>query len=207
MTMDDQPPNQSREGPTSQKELPTQLLRPDDSPIAVPKAASVTDSASTLKTLKVGSTGPAKVAIPRSRSGIAPRYGRRVPRACESCRSRKTKCSGDTPVCRQCRELRISCQYPVGWKEKTKRFVVSLFFRMRTMNLDSLVLACILVTDTFLIYRQVESLSEKAVDYENLLKDLGMLVETKTADRIRSLLDKVCHLRTWRESTRIAHYI
>jgi hypothetical protein len=78
---------------------------------------------------------------------------------------------------------------------------------MRTMNLDSLVLACILVTDTFLIYRQVESLSEKAVDYENLLKDLGMLVETKTADRIRSLLDKVCHLRTWRENTRIAHYI
>ncbi|CAI7658084.1 unnamed protein product [Penicillium pancosmium] len=164
MTMDDQPPNQPPEGLVSQKELPTQFLHPNDSPITAPRAASVTDSASTLKTSKLGSTsrpsstGPAKVAIPRSRSGIAPRYGRRVPRACESCRSRKTKCSGDTPVCRQCRELRISCQYPVGWKEKTKK--------------------------------QVEWLSEKTVDYENLLKDLGSLVESKTADRIKSLLDK-----------------
>lgn len=141
--MDDQPPNQLTEGLESQKELPTQLLHPKDSPITVPKAASVTDSASTLKTPKLGSTsranstGPAKVAIPRSRSGIAPRYGRRVPRACESCRSRKTKCSGDTPVCRQCRELRISCQYPVGWKEKTKKLVVKLLLiHMRVVDLE-----------------------------------------------------------------------
>lgn len=40
--------------------------------------------------------------------------------------------------------------------------------------------------------RQVEKLSEKAQDYENLLKDLGNLVESRTADRIKSLLDKVC---------------
>lgn len=63
----------------------------------------------------------AKVAIPRQRSGVAPRFNRRVPRACESCRQRKTKCSGDTPVCRQCRELRVTCQYPAGWKERTKK--------------------------------------------------------------------------------------
>jgi hypothetical protein len=63
----------------------------------------------------------AKVAIPRQRAGIAPRYNRRVPRACESCRQRKTKCSGDTPVCRQCRELRATCKYPQGWREKTKK--------------------------------------------------------------------------------------
>ena len=131
MTMDEQTPKQSIEGLSSQKELPTEPLDHKHTPIAIPRPASVTDSASTLKpsTSKLGlssrpeSNGPAKVAIPRSRSGIAPRYGRRVPRACESCRSRKTKCSGDTPVCRQCRELRISCQYPVGWKEKTKKYV------------------------------------------------------------------------------------
>ncbi|OQE28612.1 hypothetical protein PENSTE_c003G05810 [Penicillium steckii] len=166
MTMDEQTPKQSIEGLSSQKELPTEPLDHKHTPIAIPRPASVTDSASTLKpsTSKLGSSsrpesnGPAKVAIPRSRSGIAPRYGRRVPRACESCRSRKTKCSGDTPVCRQCRELRISCQYPVGWKEKTKK--------------------------------QVEWLSEKAVDYENMLKDLGSYVETRTADRIKTLLDK-----------------
>ncbi|KAJ5577079.1 hypothetical protein N7535_004005 [Penicillium sp. DV-2018c] len=68
----------------------------------------------------------AKVAIPRQRVVAAPRYNRRVPRACESCRQRKTKCSGDTPVCRQCRELRVTCKYPLGWRERTKKQVGSL---------------------------------------------------------------------------------
>lgn len=62
-----------------------------------------------------------KVAIPRNRAGASFRYSRRVAKACESCRQRKTKCSGDTPVCRQCRELRVTCQYPDGMREKTKR--------------------------------------------------------------------------------------
>lgn len=100
---------------------------------SLPPAKSVTiaDNGSTFISAKhdpsAGPNGngvdsPAKVAIPRQRSGVAPRYNRRVPRACESCRQRKTKCSGDTPVCRQCRELRVTCQYPVGWKERTKRY-------------------------------------------------------------------------------------
>lgn len=70
------------------------------------------------------SSSNAKVAIPRQPPGNAPRYNRRVPRACESCRQRKTKCSGDTPVCRQCRELRVACHYPVGWREKMKKWVL-----------------------------------------------------------------------------------
>lgn len=91
-------------------------------------AASVADSASTIgppESSKSAANG--KVAIPRHRAGVAPRYNRRVPRACESCRQRKTKCSGDTPVCRQCRELRVTCQYPAGWKERTKRFATGPF--------------------------------------------------------------------------------
>ncbi|KAL4754103.1 hypothetical protein BDW72DRAFT_158463 [Aspergillus terricola var. indicus] len=60
-----------------------------------------------------------KVAIPRQKSA-APRYSRRVPLACETCRMRKTKCSGDTPICRQCLELRVECRYPVSWRERTK---------------------------------------------------------------------------------------
>lgn len=67
--------------------------------------------------------GNAKVAIPRQ-NAATPRYSRRVPLACVSCRQRKTKCSGDTPVCRQCKELRIGCQYPVSWRERTKGYVV-----------------------------------------------------------------------------------
>ncbi|KAL4884692.1 fungal-specific transcription factor domain-containing protein [Aspergillus karnatakaensis] len=61
-----------------------------------------------------------KVAIPRQHSGAAPRYSRRVPLACETCRLRKTKCSGDTPICRQCAELRVECRYPISWRERTK---------------------------------------------------------------------------------------
>ncbi|KAJ5643764.1 uncharacterized protein N7484_006271 [Penicillium longicatenatum] len=38
--------------------------------------------------------------------------------------------------------------------------------------------------------RKIEKLTEKAYDYENLLKDLGNLVEARVADRIKSLLDK-----------------
>ncbi|CAI7665062.1 unnamed protein product [Penicillium pancosmium] len=62
--------------------------------------------------------GPRKVAIPRGRPVITPGRGRRVPRACESCRMRKTKCSGDAPVCRQCREQRAICIYPSSAREK-----------------------------------------------------------------------------------------
>ncbi|KAE8150542.1 fungal-specific transcription factor domain-containing protein [Aspergillus avenaceus] len=62
----------------------------------------------------------AKVAIPRQRGGVQSGYSRRVPLACESCRARKTKCSGDTPVCRQCKELRVTCKYPASWRERTK---------------------------------------------------------------------------------------
>jgi hypothetical protein len=39
----------------------------------------------------------------------------------------------------------------------------------------------------------VEKLSEKAQEYELMLKELGTVVETHAADRIRSLLDKVGH--------------
>ncbi|KAJ5935952.1 hypothetical protein N7454_005250 [Penicillium verhagenii] len=61
---------------------------------------------------------PAKIAIPRQRLSVAPKNSGRVPRACESCRMRKTKCSGDTPTCTQCRGLRATCVYPPGLREK-----------------------------------------------------------------------------------------
>ncbi|PLB53596.1 hypothetical protein P170DRAFT_371683 [Aspergillus steynii IBT 23096] len=60
-----------------------------------------------------------KAAIPRNASRAGARQARRVPLACETCRQRKTKCSGDTPVCRQCKEIRISCHYPMSWRDRT----------------------------------------------------------------------------------------
>lgn len=92
--------------------------------------------ADTIPTLSHTTVAQTKVAIPRQRAGIAPRYNRRVPRACESCRQRKTKCSGDTPVCRQCRELRATCNYPQGWRERTKK-LVDLWLYVQSLFLSS----------------------------------------------------------------------
>ncbi|RJE23550.1 Transcription factor [Aspergillus sclerotialis] len=100
----------------------------------------------------------AKVAIPRQLRRAAAPYGRRVPRACESCRHRKTKCSGDNPACRQCSELGITCHYPDSWKEKAQK--------------------------------DLDRVSAKALDFENLLKDIGSLVDSRTSIRIRDVLDK-----------------
>jgi hypothetical protein len=85
------------------------------------KSAPAQMSSSSNSTPQQAIASNAKVAIPRQRSRVGPRYTRRVAKACESCRQRKTKCSGDTPVCRQCRELAVRCQYPDGMREKTKR--------------------------------------------------------------------------------------
>ncbi|KAJ5595140.1 uncharacterized protein N7459_001348 [Penicillium hispanicum] len=73
-----------------------------------------------------------KVAIPRGRSVAAHAHRRRVPRACESCRIRKTKCSGDAPVCRQCHELRATCVYPPPIREKMLRQQADLLKKLQT---------------------------------------------------------------------------
>lgn len=116
-------------GLTAQNDDPGNQQQRHSGP-ATPKRPSAMASTSTRPTRGVKSTpsigstrvnSNSKVAIPRQSTGYTPRYNRRVPRACESCRQRKTKCSGDTPVCRQCRELRVPCQYPMGWRDKMKR--------------------------------------------------------------------------------------
>lgn len=70
-----------------------------------------------------------KMAIPRLAEGLETfstpgRFHRRhVSRACESCRQRKTKCTGDKSGCRNCREAGIICCYTDGKREKSKRCV------------------------------------------------------------------------------------
>ncbi|KAJ5188489.1 hypothetical protein N7491_004812 [Penicillium cf. griseofulvum] len=97
-------------------------------PLSIPNTVSTTDAKrdNTASTLPRTLATRTKVAIPRQRVASTPHYNRRVPRACSSCRQRKTKCSGDTPVCRQCRELRATCSYPEGWRDRTKKKVESL---------------------------------------------------------------------------------
>ncbi|KAJ5644225.1 transcriptional regulator family: Fungal Specific TF [Penicillium longicatenatum] len=124
-----------------------------------PTSVANTNSALGTSWVKQAVSTNSKVPIPRHRPSTAPRYNHRVPRACESCRQRKTKCSGDTPVCQQCQTSKGTCLYPLASTEKLKK--------------------------------QVKKLSEKAQDYENMLKDLGNLVDTRTTERITNLLSKV----------------
>ncbi|KAJ5578553.1 uncharacterized protein N7459_007517 [Penicillium hispanicum] len=77
--------------------------------------------------------GTRKMAIPRLAEGAESaftspgRFHRRhVRRACESCRQRKTKCTGDKSGCRNCREAGIICCYTDGKREKSKRQLASL---------------------------------------------------------------------------------
>lgn len=73
-----------------------------------------------------------KVAIPRLQRGpeIAPSVASpladekaRVNHACEPCRHRKTKCSGDRPSCKHCEDFKIACFYADRKREKSRKWV------------------------------------------------------------------------------------
>ncbi len=71
-----------------------------------------------------------KVAIPRLRrpsegqsSAKATLFGdkNRVAHACEPCRHRKTKCSGERPVCQHCQDFKLTCVYMDGKRDRTRK--------------------------------------------------------------------------------------
>ncbi len=67
-----------------------------------------------------------KVAIPRLRrdsnfSSAPTAEKHRVAHACEPCRQRKTKCSGERPVCKHCEDFKITCVYADGKRDRTKK--------------------------------------------------------------------------------------
>ena len=74
-----------------------------------------------------------KVAIPRlSRNGDdqSPSRGpvasdkNRVAHACEPCRQRKTKCSGERPRCQHCEDFKLPCAYADGKRDRTRKLVL-----------------------------------------------------------------------------------
>ncbi|RAK95392.1 CeGAL family transcription factor [Aspergillus ibericus CBS 121593] len=80
-----------------------------------------------------------KMAIPRLAEGPESAFStpgrfhrRHVSRACESCRQRKTKCTGDKSGCRNCRDAGIICCYTDGKREKSKRQLASLESKIQT---------------------------------------------------------------------------
>jgi Fungal Zn(2)-Cys(6) binuclear cluster domain len=70
-----------------------------------------------------------KVAIPRlpqkgesSAGGGTKSGGRhRVMHACEPCRARKTKCSGEKPTCKHCQDSKVACVYADGKRDRAKK--------------------------------------------------------------------------------------
>lgn len=108
---------------------------------------------------------PKKMAIPRLAEGAEAAFStpgrfhrRHVRRACESCRQRKTKCTGDKAGCRNCREAGIICCYTDGKREKSKRCVRSTLYSF-------------ILSDAR--YRQLASLSAKVQAYEGVIKKLS----------------------------------
>ena len=97
------------------------VISTSNHPVGIPLSSQGTERFSS--TSRRGDTkldSCAKIAIPRLQNTTLPQAIRRVPRACHSCRQRKTKCSGDTPACRQCLELRVTCEYPLRKTDKMK---------------------------------------------------------------------------------------
>src|SRR2546423_4130720 len=76
-------------------------------------------------------TKAAKVAIPRLKktaeaasSSVRSSGRHRVNHACEPCRQRKTKCSGERPVCTHCQDFKIACFYADSKRDKAKKYIL-----------------------------------------------------------------------------------
>ena len=73
---------------------------------------------------------PPKVAIPRLRRNSESYSGagtsnehNRIAHACDSCRSRKTKCSGERPQCQHCNDFKLPCIYLDGKRDRVRKCV------------------------------------------------------------------------------------
>ena len=53
----------------------------------------------------------------------------RVAHACEPCRHRKTKCSGERPKCKHCEDFKLQCVYVDGKRDRARKSVSQPFER------------------------------------------------------------------------------
>ena len=114
----------NRPDSASQPSYAPSIQSPVTSSFRVPESPKLNDAGS-----RSGKT--AKVAIPRLKrsadsqtEGVTRSGGRhRVTHACEPCRHRKTKCSGERPICRHCQDFKIECYYADGKRDRVKKYV------------------------------------------------------------------------------------
>lgn len=93
--------------------------------------ASPPSTASQQPSSMDGSFGTSKVAIPKLKrhdSNRRPSIERsshpRISKACDSCRIRKIRCSGERPRCRNCLDQPSPCTYPLARQDRLKKSVL-----------------------------------------------------------------------------------
>jgi hypothetical protein len=124
-----------------------------------------------------------RVAIPRlkKRGGEEVAEGERksgrVSHACEPCRQRKTKCSGERPTCTRCKDIDVVCFYADGKRDRLKKYVTVL---------------SLTDADSLMSNRQFGSATETAEKYRTVLRDLIARVGSEEAELIRKTLEEVC---------------
>jgi hypothetical protein len=62
-----------------------------------------------------------RVPIPRTAVPSGQQHISRARKACQPCRERKRKCSGDQPICRQCEEEGVDCVYRESKRQQTEK--------------------------------------------------------------------------------------
>lgn len=122
--------------PTNTTGQQLQPSQPQPSPYAPTAALSM---AAPSHQGSAQSQNPPKVAIPRLRrnsedqsfsKGSVSADKNRVSHACEPCRQRKTKCSGERPICQHCEDFKLPCVYADGKRDRTKKQLGSLAGRV-----------------------------------------------------------------------------
>ena len=121
-------------------ELPDQSTPSSRSPVSPGQAHVFRVPQSPRSAASESSRKQGKVAIPRLKrnidavgDGATQSGGRhRVTHACEPCRHRKTKCSGERPTCRHCEDFKISCYYADGKRDRVKKYVLPRSSEMPT---------------------------------------------------------------------------
>jgi hypothetical protein len=116
---------------SNERSLQPELARPPSILPSQPAGPSPALHLPRSPSLQSSAAKAPKVAIPRltqkGDTGSVKLGGRhRVVHACEPCRSRKTKCSGEKPVCKHCQDFNVVCVYADGKRDRAKRLLDSM---------------------------------------------------------------------------------
>lgn len=87
---------------------------------AAPRAGRMSGGEPLFKQAKVAITRPTRPTEP-GEGGLKPGRIHRVTHACEPCRQRRTKCSGERSSCRHCQNFKIQCYYADRKRDRVKK--------------------------------------------------------------------------------------